>query len=189
MSIFLEFLEKAGIKIEDNKETYLSYSTECKPNSLHIQNTKGSENEDITTQNITVNFDNKENKITIKDTKNRQHNFRQFSSFYGEYTYRVDNNQTITEFKVANQVLWMTRCSINQGIREDTLGGGDWIIVNFDTLEDFKDEKKLSYAIARPDTSIEAFEIPANYHIKDGIKPVGKPLSKDTVSIKVKKKK
>lgn len=130
-----------------------------------------------------------QNEETVTFTFNRMKQFvtiaRRSETKYDFVTIGVDSmtnyeryirhsDQTVTEFKVNGDSLDVTTASIAQTVREDSMGGGDWIIANFNSISDFEDENHLKFAArgAKPEINKQTYKIPACYRLQDGLDSV-----------------
>ena len=59
------------------------------------------------------------------------------------------------------------------------MGGGDWIIVNFNSFSDLLDESKIKWASSQKTIPIEktSYTVPQGYRVTDGVSPLVDAIS------------
>lgn len=180
MLVILEFLEKAGISVENMTINY----DEKNSKMVFYKAEYGTDENNI--QTITVKLDESKNSVLIKNDVRREYDIENHGNdpMTSYQTYRVDNTQTLTKFKATNGLLNSYTVSIFQQVKEDTMGGGDWIIVDINTLSEFLDEENIRYLPYKHNFSqVEQtiYSIPSDYKITEGFARVEEITSQDLI--------
>lgn len=162
-----QFLEKMGISIENMK---INYDENSKMVTFTSQN---HDQQEKIYKTIQAKLDEKNNSITIKNDVRREYGFKTIGDdpMTNYETYNVDCNQTITKFKAKDKVLNKYTVEISQTIREDTMGGGNWITVDIDSISDFLDKEKRDFLPVGSKllpVQKDSYLVPEHYNITDG---------------------
>ena len=169
--VMIHFLEEEGVSLDGMNCSY------DKKNETLFLSHEDSNGDSITSNNITVKLNEKENDITIKQNTRIKYDFK--PSLFDERleTYRVKNLQNLTKYKVHDNTLDVFRASFSQSVREDTFSGRDWCIVDIYKFNDFLDKNNMDWIDLTTDISNVKYEkksytIPEGYSIKDGLNGV-----------------
>lgn len=172
--VMMEFLEEEGISIQKMKGSY-----DEKSKVLTLK-----KHEDLRDSNIyeyvIVRLDEENNSILIKKDASVEYDFDTISiSEYETFeTYMVNSVQNLVKYKVNEGKLDVYRATISQTVKKDTMGGGDWIIVNMNSFSEFLDKDKRDwipeYDINNVPVEKKSYEIPTGYKITDGLSVVKK---------------
>lgn len=116
---------------------------------------------------VVITFNEEENSITVKQEDRRSFDYETIGDdIMTDYArYIVESDQNISEYKIVDKTLEVNKGSIHQSVREDSMGGGDWIIVDFNKFSDFTDPDTLRYVSSRfrnINISNEKYNIPEN---------------------------
>ena len=183
-SFLKEFLEEEEVIAP--KEAKCSYDEKNKTLFLNHADYK---EDSITSNNILVRLNETENEITLKQEIKIKSDFRDSAFDDALETYRVRSIQYLTRYKVHDNTLDVCHASFSQSAREDSLGGGDWPIIDICGLNDFLDTGSMDCVCWAPNLSDVKYEkksytVPEGYSIKDGLNGVKEIDSAKVISKK-----
>ena len=165
--IITEFLEETGVSIQDMEASYDEKTQQL------ILKKKEHEGDEYTFWTVTAKMNVENNSVMVKSVIRREYDFESIGDdpMTSYQTYNVDSHQILTKFKASNGVLNSYSVDIFQTVREDTMGGGNWIIVDVDTFSDVIDQEKRDLMIEGIVAPIEknSYTIPLDYKITDGM--------------------
>lgn len=171
--VMMEFIEKVGISIEGMKSFYDEENS-----ILSLEKQRYSLDERVM-QNVTVKLEKEKNSLLIRNSICREYDIETIGDnpMTNYDIYRVHSVQELTKFKVDTDKLNIYTTTISQDIKEDTMGGGSWIIVDINTFSEFIDKDLRiflpSYSIDVP-IEKESYSVPSGYKITDGLSVVKK---------------
>lgn len=175
INVLINYAQQEGITIDKYTMEALNFSSVKTDVTLFFDEYDLTNNE-LNSDAVTLTYD-KENKLIniARKIENKNNIVTVGDNPMTSYTrYQRNVEQKVTEYKVNDGKLDITTASLFQSIKEDTMGGGDWIIVNFKSIADFKDEEHLKWVqhAASMKISEESYDIPEDYKLEDGIESV-----------------
>lgn len=139
-------------------------------------------------KNYSVEFDLDHNMIRLCERTNRITDVKPLNYIdEGDaYTYRRTNIQQIREYQIVNGKMKATGVTVSQSVQEDTLGGGEWIILPFSNVADALNAKRITFLPTSHKIDVmeeETWELPEGYKITDGLAPFTKIEEKKEATV------
>lgn len=174
LSVMMKLLEAEGISVEkmqgvyDEKNQTLSLNCSSEPGASDIEEE----------EYVTVELDKNGNKASIKHETKTLYDFVTIGDdpCTDYQTYTVKSVQNLVEYRVLDGKLNVYRASVTQKVKEDTMGGGSWVIVPINSILDILDESQRKWVPDLKNIQIkkESYDIPEGYKITDGFEDVKK---------------
>ena len=181
----LEVGECLGVDLQDRRNI-ISFNNV--KNILHISNIQYSVYPNCIANKYLVEYELDNNLIRTISEVNINKDAKLISSPFDEeqeYSYYVDNVQSIKEYRIKGNKMEVSQIVISQGTKEDTMGDSDYYIVHFLSIKDVevaREQEILSGVILK--RNVDFFDLPDGYKLTDGIKPFMLDNSHDKVIIK-----
>lgn len=176
--VMLEFLEKAGIS---TKEKGMNATFDEQENKLILKKEEWKGGKDNTKQTIIVKLDEQKNSVVIKNEVKEEYNFQESHISEFDYTYCVRDEQQFIKFKSDGENLNVYTATVTQNIREDTMGGGNWIVVDLNNFSDLLDEGRrdwLAFGASKFPIEKTSYKVPQGYKVTDGVSPISSEIIK-----------
>ncbi len=163
----LEFLEAAGVKEEGLELKQFS-------NGKWLLEKKEEKNNGALTCKVSVDLDSKQNHVLVKEEVEHEFNRKPLSILdTTNYSSNVLNMQRVTDFQVQGNQLNVVSATIEQSGKKDTLGNGNLVIVQFNSVFDFRDTRKTVLAGSTPIFANKTYSVADGYNVGSGLSEVG----------------
>ena len=168
--VMLDFLREEEISTKNMKA---SYDDERDILTLENNYTLGDSN---VLESVTVRLNEEKNSVVIKKDTRVEHDFHTIGNDHmtNYEIYKVDSVQHLIEYNAIDDRIYVSRASVSQSMKEDTLGGGAGLIVDVNSISDLTNEDKSGWFQGRYKVEEESYSIPAGYKITDGVPSVKK---------------
>ncbi|MCI8347645.1 MAG: hypothetical protein HFJ12_06860 [Bacilli bacterium] len=135
------------------------------------------DSQDYTTQKVIVTIDEENNSITVNNYIRYYYNYRNIGNdnYNIDYTYRINDKRVFYSFEVLESKLEISKGEIVQNVREDTMGGGNWPVINFNSISDLQNHdliKWLGKGAGYIPIEKSSYEVVNDYKVTDGIRNV-----------------
>lgn len=180
MILLMQYAEQTGISTDDISSKYslkkFNYSTDKSDMMLSFEKRSIEKNKSVNDETVTLTFDQQKQLITVVQRTEKMYDFRTMGddpmTSFETWRRRVEHN--VTEFEMNNGRLNVTTASMSQSMKDDTFGGACGMIVYFNSINDFKDEKKMRWTGYSTGYGIktESYEVPEGYQLQDGLAPI-----------------